>query len=177
MPHCTGVMIRRRRCHFGGRGLSGSWMTASALQAGRGGASTIAAAASVAISIEAMSARAVAVGVQPAGQDDDERFGLRVDPETGAGEAGMAEARATEERAPRRAVTGLHVPAQPPPLARRCRRRRRSWPAPPAAKERGGRWGPTPPFNSVWAKIARSSAVANNPAWPATPPNARDRGS
>ena len=65
---------------------------------------------------------AVAVGMQPAGQDDDERLGLGIDPETGAGKAGMAEAGATEEIAAWRAVTGLHVPAQPPALARGRRR-------------------------------------------------------
>ena len=37
--------------------------------------------------------------------------------------------------------------------------------------------GPTPPLRIIWAKTARSSAEANSPAWPATPPRARDRGS
>ena len=28
----------------------------------------------------------------------------------------------------------------------------------------------SPPFSIIWAKRARSSAVENSPAWPATPP-------
>ena len=64
----------------------------------------------------------MAVRMQTAGQDDDECFGLGVNPEAGAGKAGMADARMTEQRPPWRAITGLYVPPQAPALARRrCR--------------------------------------------------------
>src|ERR1700677_1060537 len=59
----------------------------------------------------------MAVGMQSAGQYDDERFRLWVDPKAGPGKAGVSEARITEKRTTRRAIARLHVPAQPSALA------------------------------------------------------------
>ncbi len=64
----------------------------------------------------------MAIGVEAAGQNDDECLGLGVDPEAGPGKAGMAEAGAAEQGPARRTKTGLYVPAQPSPLALRSRR-------------------------------------------------------
>ena len=120
---------------------------------------------------------AAAIGMQPAGQDDDERLGLGVDPETRAGEAGMAEA-ATARTASRAASCNWSRRPSPAPGAGPRGVAAASIMARTASGERTRRpLGPSPPFKSVCAKMARSSAVANNPAWPATPPSARARGS
>ena len=145
---------------------------------GRSGASTIAAAASVATSYRS----AVGEAPRPSGCSRLVRMMTNVSVSGSIQrlvpvKPGVAEAGGTEQPAARRALARLDVPAQAPALVRRASRRRRSWSGRPAARARGGRWARLRRSSSVWAKIARSSAVANSPAWPATPPSARDRGS
>ena len=81
------------------------------------------------------------VGMQPAGQDDDEGLGLGIDPETRAGEAGVPEAQwgRTGRLAGRSGSFERPSPVRDAGPA--ASRRRRSWPSRPAARECDGRWG------------------------------------
>ena len=66
---------------------------------------------------QADGAAPLAIGMEPAGQEDHERLGLGVDPDAGAGEPGVAEAGRPEQRPSRTTVSRLDVPPQAAPLA------------------------------------------------------------
>ena len=114
---------------------------------------------------------ALAVRVDAIRQDDHVPAAYRIEPHRRPREAGMADGAVGEEGAERARVRRGHVPSEPARgLADDVRREHRAHRRLPS--DSGGRRADLRP-SSIRQNRARSSAVENSPAWPATPDRRR----
>ena len=118
-----------------------------------------------------------AVRMHAVRQKDDEHARRRIDPDRRAGEPGVAERAERQQLAAIGRVGRVDVPAEAADVGLA----RRASPATSSARRSAAtaRARPpiAPPLSSMRQKIARSAAVLNSPAWPATPPIRRAVGS
>ena len=110
-----------------------------------------------------------AVRIEAVGEDDQVGLGAGLDPDGGAGVAGVPEGTGGEGGVEDAAIGRADIPAQAA-AGGTARHALALVMAATASGLRIFRPRHLPPSRIIWAKTARSSAVAKTPAFPATPP-------